>query len=84
MDKVKRDLYLRVFSTAEGKKVLRDLMQFGHVFDQVHVNGDPVSTAFNDGKRRMVLRILSFLKPQEMIDLYNNRQNVILGDNYDG
>jgi hypothetical protein len=56
-----RDAYTQAFAGAAGKLVLADLMAFGHVGSPVHVPGDPLTTAFNDGKRRMVLRIQKFL-----------------------
>lgn len=65
--KAKRSLasvtqYQKVFGTPEGKKVLWDLMKSGGVLVQSHVAGDPYGTAFNDGARSIVLRILDKLK----------------------
>lgn len=77
MNKEKANLYKKVFNSPEGKKVLRDLMEFGGVMSQTHVPGDSHSTAFNEGQRRTVLRILSFLKPEEVINLYNNPENMM-------
>ena len=76
-DAVLSSLYKNVFSTPDGKKVLRDLMEFGGVMAQTHVPGDSHSSAFNEGQRRTVLRILSFLKPEEAMSLYNNPENII-------
>lgn len=70
-------IYKEVFNTPSGKKVLRDLMNVGHVLGQAHVPGDPHTSAFNEGQRRIVLRILSFLKPEEILEIQNNKDNII-------
>lgn len=64
--------YRAVFETPAGQKVLKDLMTFGKFFDTSYVPGDPTTTAYNEGMRRMILRILSIMekdpaKHQEMI-----------------
>lgn len=81
MNKEKSKLYKKVFNSPEGKKVVRDLMECGMIFGQTHVPNDPYSSAFNEGQRRIVLRLLSFLKPEEMLDLYNSKENVITNSN---
>lgn len=58
----KSDAYKAVFSTPEGKEVLKDLIEFCHVNDPTHVIGDTHQTAYREGERRVALRILGFLK----------------------
>lgn len=77
MDKKKQDLYKRVFSGSDGQKVLKDLMDFCHFAQPVHDPSNPMNTAFNDGKRRVVLRVISFLKPDEAIKVHQNPMNEI-------
>lgn len=47
------------FSTPEGKRVLADLIKFSGYRESSFVPGDPHSSAFNEGMRRVILRILS-------------------------
>lgn len=63
--------YSEVFATPAGRVVLEDLLKFGHFAEQIHGSGDPYETTFRDGKRRVVLRILSFVKlgPVEAFEL---------------
>ena len=68
----RRSNYRAVFDTPKGKEVLKDLMTFAKFFDTSYVPGDPSTTAYNEGMRRIVLRILSIMekdpaKHQEMI-----------------
>lgn len=51
--------YREVFASEQGKLVLDDLMKFTGVMRQSHVPGDPLDTAFLEGKRRVGLRILA-------------------------
>lgn len=56
----RRGAYRAVFAkTATGQRVLRDLANFCHVNRPTHVQGDPVQTAYNEGMRRVFLRIQS-------------------------
>ena len=50
--------YQELFKTQAGKKVLYDLFKAHGVLNSCHVPGDPCSTAFNDGCRTVVLRIM--------------------------
>lgn len=50
-----------VFSGAAGDRVLKDLTAFCLGDGQCHVPGDPFDTAFNEGKRRVWLRITSVM-----------------------
>lgn len=56
-----RSQYRTVFEGDAGEAVLRDLYEFCGLFMQAHVPGDPFHTAFNDGKRRVALRINAML-----------------------
>lgn len=58
--------YRQVFSTPQGKEVLEDLMRFCGLGGEIHVPGDPHETAYNAGKRRVGLRIASFLGFDEL------------------
>lgn len=53
--------YQSVFSTAEGEKVLYDLMKEHHFISSTF-SKDPVEMALQEGERNVVLRILSILK----------------------
>ena len=73
--------YKAVFGTEEGKKVLYDLMASHHVVSPVMVKGDSHDTAFKEGERNVVLRIMSILKidPEELlqkIEEGNTRDNL--------
>lgn len=54
--------YLLVFSGFVGAWVRDDLFRLGHLGRPTYVPGDPVATAFNEGKRFMALHIASILK----------------------
>jgi len=53
--------YQMTFSTPHGKRVLHDLMKWGHVLHPTFKK-DPHETAFQEGERHMVLRLLTVLK----------------------
>lgn len=57
--------YKICFSTPEGKRVLKDLLQFCKYRDSSFVAGDPNSTAFNEGMRRVALRLIKFINMNE-------------------
>jgi hypothetical protein len=59
-----------VFGTEEGKRVLRDLVSHSFALDSTF-DPDPHTTAFNEGMRNGILRILSILhyKPQDFLKL---------------
>lgn len=61
--------YQKTFHSDRGKKVLWDLMKTCHVLDSTFIQGDSVTTAFREGERNMVLRILTILKqdPKKML-----------------
>jgi hypothetical protein len=49
--------YKQVFASPEGKKVLEHLIRT-YMLKTSHVEGDPYSTAFNEGARNVLLFIL--------------------------
>jgi hypothetical protein len=53
--------YQAVFSSAEGEKVLHDLMRQHHMLGSTFCK-DPYDSAFKEGERAVVLRILQLLK----------------------
>jgi len=50
------------FSSDEGKAVLKDLMESCGCLVTSFVPGDPHQTAFNEGRREIVNRILSMVE----------------------
>lgn len=64
--------YKKVFGSADGQTVLRDLMKFGHISEMTYVPSDPTHTAFNEGKRRVVLRVMSFVDAELIQNAINN------------
>lgn len=53
--------YQNVFNTPDGERVLRHLMKVGGITKPSYVAGDPYTTAFNEGRRHLVLSILKFI-----------------------
>lgn len=51
--------YHDTFSSETGKAVLLDLMKRSGILSTSMIKGDPHMTAFNEGKRAIVLEILS-------------------------
>lgn len=60
-EKRKQALYQQVFSTPQGEKVLKDLLQRHFVFSTTHVPTDPYTSAFQEGRRAVVTDILRYL-----------------------
>ena len=57
-----KQAYERVFRTADGNRVLRDLAAFSGMASAPHADSeliDPLALAATAGKQRMVLRILA-------------------------
>lgn len=54
------DSYKTMFSGDDGKKVLYDLMKFCHFLHNSY-DPNPHKTSFNEGKRDVILYILSIL-----------------------
>ena len=62
--------YRTVFATEEGKTVLADLYRFCGVEAQSFAN-DPCQTAFNEGRRRVALRIAHMIRHETPDDRLN-------------
>lgn len=71
MDKKTLNAYKKVFSSEEGKEVLADLMKVGRVFESTFDANNPCKTAYNEGIRNIVLRIINFLGDSEKIKMYD-------------
>lgn len=56
--------YEAVFKSVQGKAVLSDLIKFCGLYDP-SFTGNAEQTAFNEGKRRVALRIISILGQNE-------------------
>ena len=68
--------YKKVFGSEQGKKVLYDLARNHFLLRPSYVKGDTYETAFNEGQRNVVLRILSILKMDELqlIEMIKQRE----------
>ncbi len=69
--------YQQIFSTLAGQRVLADMMQVHHM---LHSSFNPKSdseTAFREGERNTVLRILTILKtkPEDLRKKIEEREN---------
>ena len=53
--------YRQVLTGPIGEAVRDDLFRLGHIGRPTYVPGDPVGTAFNEGKRFMALHIAAIL-----------------------
>lgn len=53
--------YAQTFSSEAGKRVLADLYRFCHM-DQPSFAVNPFVTAFNEGQRRVFLRVMGVLR----------------------
>lgn len=54
--------YKRVFSGADGERVLQDLLRAGNYTKTIHVEGDEGrGTALLEGRRQLVIHILDHL-----------------------
>lgn len=62
--------YKTVFNSKEGQKVLLDLMKSCHVMGTTF-SSDPYETAYNEGARSVVLRIIKTINvdPKQMEEL---------------
>lgn len=54
------EAYERLFARADGKIVLADLIEFGHILAPTFRAGEPDVVNYEQGKQRAVLRILRF------------------------
>lgn len=71
--------YRVAFGTPQGERVFRNLLERCNLFGTVTApNGDMLRTAFEDGRRSVVLEIIAMLGPEReermtksIIDLYH-------------
>lgn len=61
--------YKNLFSTDTGKKVLEDMKKFMYYNHSVHYPGDSYETAFRDGMRTAILRILRLIDVADSPDM---------------
>ena len=52
--------YKQTFTSKEGERVLQDLMEA--YYKRISFSRDPYATAYNEGQRAVVVRILNLLK----------------------
>lgn len=66
--------YKDTFSSESGKRVLADILRMGRYNQPTFVPGDPYTSAFNEGMRRMALRVVSFVEAdlEKQAKLTNN------------
>lgn len=53
--------YQNTFSGKDGDIVLHDLMKSGHFISPTTVEGDPLQSSVNEGKRELLIHILTAL-----------------------
>jgi len=66
-------MFRSVFTSPDGESVLRDMMEKFYKYSS-HVPGDSHETAFNEGRRQVVIYILDRLERAE-----NNDENMAEG-----
>lgn len=68
--------YKTIFSSVAGKRVLYDLMDRGYILKPTanDTKGNPIFINMNEGKRELILHILSVLKynPKKLKELLDN------------
>ena len=72
--------YRTIFEGPQGQRVLADLCHRHGIFDPCHVPGDSYSTAYNDGRRSVVVDLLRYLGTD--LERLNNLIDLPYG-NYD-
>ena len=68
--------YIDLFKSDLGQDVLKDLIKSTFFLNTTHVPGDPYTTAFNQGQRALVSRILrasniNYAKLTQMMEQIN-------------
>ncbi len=76
------ELYQRVLDTPEGQRMLADLVETAGLLKVSQVDGDPHRTAFNEGRRALVLEILELVRwnALDIIKLSQARQTSSIED----
>lgn len=59
--KQKARLYKTLFGSDGGMEVLHDLAKVCNAYTPSHVQGDPIQTALNEGKRSVYLYVMKVL-----------------------
>lgn len=74
----RRHLYRATFGTPEGRAVLADILRFCGVSQPAVVPGDPIMTGFNDGMRRVGLRVakLAHMTEEEILRLADQPEDL--------
>jgi hypothetical protein len=69
--------YQAVFTSPEGKAVLKDLISVNFVLDSTFAGGDTNLAHLREGQRNVVLRILTILKidPAKFLEQSNERES---------
>ena len=75
-DRKRRATYKEVFSTEPGREVLEDLMKNNFLWTSTHTS-DSHETAFNEGRRSVILAILNY------VSLDADRIQTMMKQNYD-
>ena len=62
--------YRVTFGSEHGRRVLSDLVRECHALEPSHVRGEPHETAFREGERNVLLKIITALsyKPEDFIN----------------
>lgn len=75
--KVLRDSYKLMFDTEAGRIVLNDMIKRYFMLRPTYIQGDAMTSAFNEGRRSVMLEILAMLNYDEdkvkekMANIYN-------------
>lgn len=75
-DRKRRATYKEVFSTEPGREVLEDLMKNNFLWTSTQTS-DPHETAYNEGRRSVILAILNY------VSLDADRIQTMMKQNYD-
>jgi hypothetical protein len=57
----RHDLYKMVFDSPNGQLILKDLADRHRIFQTTFVTNDPYATAFNEGRRAVILDLIRFI-----------------------
>jgi hypothetical protein len=57
----RHDLYKMVFDSPNGQLILTDLADRHRIFQTTFVTNDPYATAFNEGRRAVILDLIRFI-----------------------
>lgn len=76
--------YKELFESSVGQRVLFDLMKCHHILNSTFIAGDPSASAFYEGERSVVLRIMrktktdmkKFLKNLDEMQKQNNEEDL--------